>query len=371
MAELERCCERHHCGRVGTVAGRFYAMDRDRRWDRTQAAYDAIVQGRADHASATAAEAITEAYRRGESDEFIGPALVGAEARVRPGDSVLCLNFRPDRMRQLVRALAEPGLEHGEPLPGWQGRGGAPPVERLATMTPYEQGWPYPAAFAPLRPPATLAAAVAAAGAPQLHAAETEKYAHVTYFFNGGAEEPASGERRVLVPSRRDVATYDLAPEMSAREVSSAFLEAFREDRPLFSVVNFANADMVGHSGSLPATVKAVETIDRCLLELLDGVLAVGAACLITADHGNAEQMLTPRGQPQTAHTSNPVPLIADGIASGLRPGGTLADVAPTVLELVGLEAPAEMSGRSLLAAPTGAGRGRRPAGRTRTAGAR
>src|SRR6185437_1083772 len=241
----------------------------------------------------------------------------------------------------------------------------------LATMTPYEQGWPYPAAFAPLRPPATLSAAVAAAGAPQLHAAETEKYAHVTYFFNGGAEEPASGERRVLVPSRRDVATYDLAPEMSAREVSSAFLEAFREDRPLFSVVNFANADMVGHSGSLPATVKAVETIDRCLLELLDGVLAVGAACLITADHGNAEQMLTPRGQPQTAHTSNPVPLIADGIASGLRPGGTLADVAPTVLELVGLEATAEMSGRSLLAAPTGAGRGRRPAGRTRTAGAR
>ena len=196
-------------------------------------------------------------------------------------------------MRQLVRALADPGLERGEPLPGWRGRGGATPVGRLATMTSYQEGWPYPAAFAPLRPAATLAATVAAAGATQLHVAETEKYAHVTYFFNGGVEEPLPGERRVLVPSRRDVATYDLAPEMSAEQVAAGFLEAFRADRPALSVVNFANADMVGHSGSIPADGgAAVTAIDRCLLEVLDGVLALGAACLITADHGNAEQML-------------------------------------------------------------------------------
>ncbi len=371
VAGIERCCERNGVGRVASVAGRFYAMDRDRRWDRTQAAYDAIVLGRAAHSADTAAQAIADAYGRGETDEFIVPTTVGAEARIRPGDSVVCLNFRPDRMRQLVRALADPGLGRDEQLPGWRGRDGALPAERLVTMTPYQEGWPYPAAFAPLRPAATLAATVAAAGARQLHVAETEKYAHVTYFFNGGAEEPAPGERRVLVPSRRDVPTYDLAPEMSAAQVAAAFLEAFREDRPLFSVVNFANADMVGHSGSIPATVAAVETIDRCLLEVLDGVLALGAACLITADHGNAEQMLAQEGRPQTAHTSNPVPLIADGIAGALRAEGTLADVAPTVLELLGLDAPSEMTGRSLLTTPAAAGRGVHAGGRSRTAGVR
>ncbi len=370
LAEVEDRLERTGTGRVASVTGRFYAMDRDQRWDRTQAAYDVIVHGRASHREETAAGAVAAAYERGESDEFIEPTAVGREGTVRPGDSVLCLNFRPDRMRQLVRALAEPALEDGVGMRGWSGRGGAPPVARLTTMTPYQEGWPYPAAFPPLHPRTTLAAEVAASGRSQLHVAETEKYAHVTYFFNGGVEEPLAGERRVLVPSRREVQTYDLAPEMSAEEVTRAFLEAFREERPALSVVNFANADMVGHSGSIPATITAVETVDRCLLELLDGVLGLGAACLITADHGNAESMLATDGGPQTAHTCNPVPLIADGIRGAVRPAGTLADVAPTILELLAIDVPDEMTGRSLLDGGPQA-RSALTAGRSRTAGAR
>jgi 2,3-bisphosphoglycerate-independent phosphoglycerate mutase len=351
LETVERWCAQAGAGRVASVVGRYFAMDRDHRWERTQAAYDLLVHGRAEHHTADAPAAAREAYARGETDEFITPTLVGEEGRIRAGDSVLCLNFRPDRMRQLVRALAEPGFGEGaEELPGWRGRDGAPPVARLATMTPYQRGWPYPSAFAAAQPEDTLAAAVSRAGRTQLHVAETEKYAHVTYFFNGGVEQPLPGERRELVPSQRDVPTYDLKPQMSAREITDAFLTAFRSGRPALCVINFANADMVGHTGVTAATIVAVQTIDECLGRIVAEVHRQGGVCAITADHGNAEEMLTADGAPSTAHSTNPVPLILTGSDRELAGEGALSDVAPTVLELLGLERPAAMSGRSLLA---------------------
>jgi 2,3-bisphosphoglycerate-independent phosphoglycerate mutase len=358
--------------RVGSVIGRYFAMDRDRRWDRTQRAYDMLVHGRAPHSAETGEAAVRSAYERGETDEFIEPTLVGAEARIGPGDSVICFNFRPDRMRQLVRALAEPGFgeggpgSEGEELPGWQGRDGAPPVERLATLTEYEEGWPYPVAFAPERPAITLPAVIARSGAKQLHVAETEKYPHVTYFFNGGEETPCAGERRELVPSPRDVPTYDHKPEMSAVEAASAFVHAWSEGGDAgeggdgreggaggfrFGIINFANADMVGHTGVIPAAVAAIETVDRCLAEVVGAVRASGGVCVVTADHGNADHMVEPDGSPNTAHSLNPVPLIvtAPGLSLRREGDGVLADVAPTVLDLLGIPQPAEMTGRSLI----------------------
>ncbi|MGZ4168753.1 MAG: 2,3-bisphosphoglycerate-independent phosphoglycerate mutase, partial [Solirubrobacteraceae bacterium] len=243
-------CERAGAGRIASVVGRYWAMDRDRRWQRTQSAYDLLVHGRGAHHLDDAVTAVRAAYARGETDEFIAPTGVGADGRIAPGDSVLCFNFRPDRMRQIVRALAEPGFGEGdEDLPGWSGRGGASPVAALTTMTAYQRGWSYPVAFEAAHPATTLGAVIEQAGATQLHVAETEKYAHVTYFFNGGREQPYAGERRELVPSQRDVATYDLKPEMSAAGIAERFVAAFEEDRPRFAVVNFANADMVGHTG--------------------------------------------------------------------------------------------------------------------------
>ncbi|HEY4427651.1 MAG TPA: 2,3-bisphosphoglycerate-independent phosphoglycerate mutase [Solirubrobacteraceae bacterium] len=346
--------------RVGSVIGRYWAMDRDRRWERTQRAYDMLVHGRAPHHATSGERAVADAYERGETDEFVEPTLVGGEARIRPGDSVICFNFRPDRMRQLTRALAEPGFGEGaataqdrEELPGWVGRGGAPPVERLTTLTRYEEGWLHPVAFSPERPACTLSRVLARAGAPQLHVAETEKYAHVTYFFNGGEETPLSGERRELVASPRDVPTYDHRPEMSAREAAAAFVAAWREGGPggyRFGIVNFANADMVGHTGVIDAAVSAVEAVDGCLGEVVTAVHAGGGACIVTADHGNADNMLEPDGSPNTAHSLNPVPLILTSRAVSLRDGGILADVAPTVLEALGIEQPPQMTGRSLIA---------------------
>jgi 2,3-bisphosphoglycerate-independent phosphoglycerate mutase len=336
--------------RVGSVVGRYFAMDRDRRFDRVQRAYDLLVHGRAPHSAATGSQAVAEAYERGETDEFIEPTLVGNEARIRPDDGVICFNFRPDRMREIVRALAEPGFGEGEQLPGWQGRGGAAPVQRLVTLTEYEEGWPYPVAFAPARPQITLSAVIAGAGAAQLHVAETEKYPHVTYFFNGGQESPLPGERRELVPSPRDVPTYDHKPQMSAQEAAQAFVAAWSQELPEFGIINFANADMVGHTGVIPAAVVAVETVDRCLGEVVKAVHASGGACIVTADHGNSDHMLEPDGSPNTAHSLNPVPLIltAGGVAVTEREG-VLADVAPTVLALLGIPQPAGMTGRSLL----------------------
>ncbi len=354
LQTVERWCAQAGVGRVATVVGRYFAMDRDHRWERTQSAYDLLVHGAAEHHVDDAPSAAREAYARGESDEFITATLVGQEGSIGAGDSVLCLNFRPDRMRQVVRALAEPGFgEDGEALAGWRGRDRASPVARLATMTPYQQGWPYPSAFTAARPEDTLAAVISRAGETQLHVAETEKYAHVTYFFNGGVEQPLPGERRELVASQRDVATYDQKPQMSAREITDAFLAAFRSDHPVFSVINFANADMVGHTGVIPAAILGVETIDECLAPIVAEVHRRGGICVITADHGNAEAMLTADGAPNTAHSTNPVPMVLADSDRTLAAEGTLSDVAPTVLALLGLEQPPAMTGRSLLAAPS------------------
>jgi 2,3-bisphosphoglycerate-independent phosphoglycerate mutase len=334
--------------RVGSVIGRYWAMDRDRRWDRTQRAYDLLVHARAAYTASSGEEAVRAAYERGETDEFVEPTIVGADAQIRPGDSVIAFNFRPDRMRQLTRALAEPGFAELD-------RGGAEPVARYTTLTEYEEGWPYPVAFTPERPSTTLAATIAHTGARQLHVAETEKYAHVTYFFNGGLEAAQPAERRELAPSPRDVPTYDHAPEMSAAQAAAAFVRGWREDRPRFGVINFANADMVGHTGVIPAAVHAVEAVDECLGQVVSAVGESGGVCVITADHGNADHMLEPDGSPNTAHSLNPVPLIVVGHNDGgeglaLRAdGGVLADVAPTVLELLGIEQPAAMTGRSLI----------------------
>ena len=337
--------------RVGSVVGRYWAMDRDRRWERTQRAYDLLVHGRAEHRAGSGEEAVGAAYARGESDEFIEPTLVGEEAVIGSDDSVVAFNFRPDRMRQLSRALAEPGFGGGaEALPGWGGRDGAPTVARYTTLTEYQEGWPYPVAFAPARPVTTLGLTLARAGATQLHVAETEKYPHVTYFFNGGEEAPLVGEERELVPSPRDVRTYDHKPQMSAREAAAAFVAGWRRGRPTFAIVNFANPDMVGHTGVIPAAVEAIETVDECLGEVVTEVHRAAGACVITADHGNAEQMLEPDGSPNTAHSLNPVPLIVTVAGAALRArDGILADVAPTILALLGIEQPAEMTGHTLL----------------------
>lgn len=350
LRTLSRWCRDAGVGRVASVVGRYYAMDRDRRWERTQAAYDLLVHGHGEHTSPDAPTAAQAAYRRGETDEFIIPTVIGSEGKIRDGDSVLCFNFRPDRMRQIVRALAEPGFGEGtEDLPGWRGREGASEVRRLATMTEYQHGWPYPVAFRSAHAADPLGVVLARAGMSQLHVAETEKYAHVTYFFNGGEEAMLPGERRALVPSQRDVPTYDLKPQMSAREVADAFEQAFAAEHPRFTVINFANADMVGHTGVIPATISAVETVDECLGRVVSAVHAAGGACVITADHGNAEQMLEPDGGPSTFHSLNPVPLIVTAQGVELSPEGTLADVAPTVLALLRLEPSPRMDGHSLL----------------------
>jgi 2,3-bisphosphoglycerate-independent phosphoglycerate mutase len=318
-------------------------MDRDNRWDRVKLAYDMLVHGRAAHRAETAADAARAAYERDETDEFITPTLVGQEARIRPQDSVLGLNFRPDRMREITRALAEPGFDEFD-------RDGGEPVEHYTAMTEYEEGWPYPIAFPPERPPTTLSAVIAGRGERQLHVAETEKYPHVTYFFNGGEEAAYDGEERELVPSPRDVPTYDHKPQMSAPEAAQAFVNAWRADPPRFGIINFANADMVGHTGVIEAAVTAVQTVDRCLGDVVEAVLETGGACLITADHGNADHMLEPDGSPNTAHSLNPVPVIVTVPGLSLRDGGVLADVAPTLLQMLGIEQPAEMTGTSLIA---------------------
>src|SRR5947209_674777 len=288
-------------GRVATVSGRYYAMDRDRRWDRTKLAYDALAHGRSEvPAAGTAVEAVRAAYERGETDEFIKPTVVGEEGRIRAGDAVVFFNFRPDRARQLTRALAERDFAEFD-------RGAAPRVE-LTTLAEYQEEWSYPVAFPPERPAATLASTLAERGTSQLHVAETEKYAHVTYFFNGGEEHPYAGERRELVDSPRDVPTYDKKPEMSARAAAAAFVDAWAGDGYGFGIINFANSDMVGHTGVIPAAVAAVEAVDACLGEVVAAVHESGGACLVTADHCKADNMLEPAGSTHTAHSLYSVP---------------------------------------------------------------
>jgi 2,3-bisphosphoglycerate-independent phosphoglycerate mutase len=331
LAQVEEWAAAAGNVRIGSVIGRYYAMDRDKREERTKAALDLLRDGVSAHHAHSAVQAVRDSYERDErGDEFVAATTIGADARVRPQDSVIAFNFRPDRMRQLTAALG-------------------PAVARYTTLTEYEEGWPWPVAFPPMRPATTMTKVIAEAGHKQLHVAETEKYPHVTYFFGGGEEEPEPGERRELAPSPRDVPTYDKKPEMSAREAADKFIAAWREDEPQFGIINFANADMVGHTGVIPAAVKAVETVDACLGDLVAAVQETGGALLITADHGNADEMLEEDGSPDTAHSLNPVPVIVTTEGLALREGGVLADVAPTLLELLGVEQPAAMTGRSLL----------------------
>lgn len=344
LADVERWCAKAGNARVASVIGRYYAMDRDSRWDRIQQAYDLLVHGEGAYHADSARAAATAAYARDETDEFITATTVGSEGVIRPGDSVIAFNFRPDRMREITRALADPAFTDID-------RRGVPAIERYATLTEYDESWDYPVAFAPARPAVTLPQVIARHGGTQLHVAETEKYPHVTYFFAGGEEQPEAGERRELVASPRDVPTYDHKPEMSAHEAADAFVAAWEETGGFtFAVINFANADMVGHTGSIPAAVKAVETVDACLGRVVAAVQATGGALIVTADHGNADHMLEPDGSPNTAHSLNPVPFIVTDEGATLdHEGGILADVAPTALALLGIEQPPEMSGRSLL----------------------
>ncbi len=339
LAELERWLR--HAGLLATVSGRYYAMDRDTRWERTKLAYDALVHGRGLHAASGLA-AVEASYERGETDEFVRPTVIGDYDGAAAGDVAIFINFRPDRARQLTRALAEPGFDE------FPRAGGA--TLDLTTMTAYRKGWPYPVAFPEDRPDATLAEVIAASGGRQLHVAETEKYAHVTYFFNGGREQELEGEERHLAESPRDVPTYDQKPEMSARAAADSFIEQWGAGEYRFGIINFANPDMVGHTGVIPAAVRAVETVDACLGDVFAAVEARHGACIVTADHGNCDHMLEPDGSPNTAHSLNPVPLIVTSEGLELRDRGILADVAPTALDLLGIPQPEAMTGRSLLA---------------------
>ena len=316
--------------RISTVTGRYYAMDRDGRWERTQRAFDAIVEGKGEEAC-DPIEAVRRSYERGITDEFIEPITITGRPRLRPGeDTAIFFNFRPDRARQLSMKLVEAGAD-------------------ITTMTKYRSDLDVPVALPEQEVRETLAEVLSEHKVRQLHVAETEKYAHVTYFFNGGREQEWAGETRILVPSPRDVASYDQKPEMSAREATARFVEELDRDGYRFAVLNLANPDMVGHTGSIPAAVKAVETADECLGEIVEAVSRNGGVSLITADHGNAEQMFEADGvSPHTAHSTNPVPLIVTDSEVTLADTGELSDLSPTVLGFLGLRQPLQMTGKPL-----------------------
>jgi 2,3-bisphosphoglycerate-independent phosphoglycerate mutase len=339
-----RLHEAHPQARIATIGGRYFGMDRDKRWERIKAAYDAIVDGRGDLVAGSPTEAVTDGYARGEGDEFVQPTLIeGVDGTMRDGDAVIHFNFRADRARQLIHALVD-GDEFDRTC---FDRGQRPRDLLVVTMTEYESGLPVEVAYPPLTV-TSLAEFFSSLGWRQFHVAETEKYAHVTYFFNGGVEQAFPGEERLLVPSLK-VATYDLQPEMSAAGVTDALLAAIGDDFD-FIVANFANADMVGHSGVWDATVAAVEYVDGCLGRVVAAMPHDGLLC-ITADHGNADELRDVRGNPMTAHSLNRVPvvLIGDAVRGRRLHNGVLADVAPTLLELVDLEPPPSMTGHSLL----------------------
>jgi 2,3-bisphosphoglycerate-independent phosphoglycerate mutase len=330
-------------GKIATVSGRYYAMDRDKRWDRVARAYQALVFSSGLHAG-SAADAIEAAYARDETDEFIQPTVLVEDDEpvgpIRDGDTVIFFNFRADRARQITRALTEETFSDF-PRP-------RPPRLHFLCFTSYKEDFGLPVAFPPQLLTHILADVWARDGITNLRLAETEKYAHVTYFFNGGVEKPYPGEERILVPSWKG-ATYDLHPEMSAAQITEEAVRALRDGRFGALVVNFANADMVGHTGKLAETITAVETLDRCFGILEAACRDAGVLLMMTADHGNAEQMVDPvTGAPHTAHTSNPVPFILCGSPGSLADGGALSDVAPTLLGVQNLEAPAEMTGRDL-----------------------
>jgi 2,3-bisphosphoglycerate-independent phosphoglycerate mutase len=329
-------------GAIRTIVGRFYAMDRDKRWERTQLAYDALAHAKAEYRAATAMQGLEDAYGRGEDDEFVKATIIGEPRPMKNGDACIFFNFRPDRARQMTLAFSDGNFNEF-------------PVEHFAnfifaTMTKYDETFTNPVLFGPRPQFDTFGEIVAREGMRQLRLAETEKYAHVTYFFNGGREDVFPNEDRKLIPSDRSVPTYDLAPQMRAREITDYAVQQIEAGTYDVIIMNYANADMVGHTGKWEPTIESVQILDRCLQRLSDAVLKAGGLLAITADHGNAEEKIDKDGNPLTAHTTNPVPLllIANGIAGKLRTGGKLGDVAPTLLQLMDLPIPDRMTGEQL-----------------------
>ena len=344
VAKTMEKCRELGVGKIATVMGRYYAMDRDKRWERVERAYKALVLGEGGKA-ASAAAGVEASYAAGVTDEFVEPFNVdGVDGKITAGDGVIFFNFRPDRAREITRAL------HDEDFPYFARPEGARPVNYVC-MTQYDATITAPVAFPPEEIKDTLGEVLAQHGLHQLRIAETEKYAHVTFFFNGGVEAPNANEERILIPSPK-VATYDLQPEMSAPQVCGKLVEAIKSDKYDVIVINFANPDMVGHTGVEPAAIKAIEAVDECVGRAVEAVKEVNGQMFICADHGNAEQLIDEEtGEPFTAHTTNPVPFILVNADPSykLREGGCLADIAPTLIELMGMEQPKEMTGKSLL----------------------
>ncbi|MBI1822310.1 MAG: 2,3-bisphosphoglycerate-independent phosphoglycerate mutase [Nitrospirae bacterium] len=339
--------KKQQVGQIATVSGRYYAMDRDKRWDRVQKAYDAIVLG-AGAGVSSPLEAIKQSYQAGKTDEFLNPIVITREKNpvgpVEDGDGIIFFNFRADRARELTQAFTS------NPFNAFP-RKKAPDLAQFVTMTQYDETFNLPCAFSPYSLNNLLGELISQLGMKQLRIAETEKYAHVTYFFNGGKEKVYPGEERILIQSPKDVPTYDLKPQMSAPEVTGTLIAQIKTEKFQFIVLNLANPDMVGHTGSLPAAIKAAETIDRCLEEIITTVKNHHGTVMITADHGNLEQMEDYQtGEPHTAHTTFPVPFILISDTSyPLRERGVLADIAPTVLEIMGIPKPSDMTGESLI----------------------
>jgi len=349
LEAMQQVLEEQGVGRIASIVGRFYAMDRDNRWDRIEEAYAMLTEGRSRFQAQDAISALEMAYGRGENDEFVKTTCIVPEgerpACIQDGDAVLFMNYRSDRARQLTRTFIEAGFHEFE-------RQAKPRTGSFVSLTEYSKDFDIPVAFPPERLHNVLGEYLANLGLRQLRLAETEKYAHVTFFFNGGREEVFEGEDRILVPSPK-VATYDLQPEMSAREVTDQLIAAVESGKYDTIICNYANSDMVGHTGDFAAAVKAIETLDECIGRIVSALEQVGGEVLITADHGNAEQMHDPEtDQNHTAHTQNPVPLVYVGRQAELLAGGALCDVAPTLLHVMGYAAPSEMSGRSLVLFP-------------------
>lgn len=340
MRALVVKCAELGIGKVATVQGRFYAMDRDKRWDRVERAYNAVVFGEGEQ-NPDPVDAIEQSYARKVTDEFIEPVVCDPEGVIKPDDSVIFFNFRPDRAREMTYALTQPDFN------GFSRRSGCFPLHFTCTAR-YDEKLKLPVAFPPESIEDTFGEYISKLKLTQLRIAETEKYAHVTFFFNGGVERSFEGEDRILVPSPKQFPTYDLIPEMSANEVTDKCVEAILSGKYDVIVCNLANCDMVGHTGVMSAAIKAVETVDNCVGRITQAVSQMGGTTFVTADHGNADCMIDDNGQPHTAHTTNPVPLIISGADVRLRPG-RLADIAPTMLELMGIRKPAKMTGESLI----------------------
>jgi len=341
MEKLVEETQRIGAGKVATVMGRFYAMDRDNAWDRVEKAYAAMVYGEGVEGCCPVG-AIKKSYEEGVTDEFMVPTVLDKEGTIKAGDSVIFFNFRPDRARQITRAFVDPDFT------GFPRKNGFFPLH-FVCMTQYDATMPnVHVAFPPEALTMTMGEYISKNGLTQLRIAETQKYAHVTFFYNGGEEKTFPGEDRILIKSP-DVETFDLKPEMSAYEVTDAVVKAIEEDKYNMIILNYANCDMVGHTGIEEAATKAVEAVDACVGRTVDAILKAGGAALITADHGNAEKMKEPDGAPFTAHTTNPVPLIVAGYPCKLRDGGRLADLSPTMLDIMGLPKPPEMDGESLI----------------------